>query len=192
MKNGLIATGRVVSLCVNGGLVPNSVFLLDGPFGDYHSGIHRRLSGHDGVYIATSALQKGDAVFNWRTWTALSLEDILEVEKVLNVVIPPGCLLENFTVSGIPNFSQLAPTSRLVFERGPDSRMVHQRPTLAVWEENSPCKTVGNRVEVLHGYPGLTAKFVEAALGRRGVMGFVLREGIVDNGDIVRVYPPAE
>lgn len=162
---------------------------MEGPEHDVHSGFTRSLSGHDGAYLTTSSRVRGDLVFNWRTWTGLSQEEISEVESRLGVIIPQGCLLENLVVSGIPGFSQLAPTSRLVFSReGSDIT----RPILAVWEENGPCKTVGDRLEQYHSRPGLKTDFITASLGRRGVMGFVLASGTIEVGDTVTVYPPVE
>src|SRR3989344_5756816 len=90
-----IAVGRVESLALNGVRIGMINFLLSGPVGDTHAGFARRLGGHDGEYMRTSALTKGANVLNWRTWTGLSREELVEVENELDVGIPPGCLLEN-------------------------------------------------------------------------------------------------
>ena len=180
-----IATGKIVSLCLNGKPADQLMFNLDGPVGDTHSGRTRILSGHDSDYIRTSLLKRGDKVFNWRSWTAISTEETQAVEKELGVDIPQGCLLENFTVSGIRDFSQLPPTSRLVFPAHDDYQAV-----LAIWEENGPCKTVGTRLAEHHNNFNLMSKFVSAAKGNRGVMGMVLSSGYVQLGDTVLVYLP--
>jgi hypothetical protein len=184
-----IATGVVKSLCINGLRVPTITFDLDGPRGEKHSGYTRKLSGHDGPYIATSALNKGDVIFNWRTWTALSFEEVCAVESSLGVNIPQGCLLENLTVSGISDISRLAPTSRLVFPYRKAEDGAGQA-ILAVWSKNNPCKTVGDRLELHHQRPGLSNSFRLAAKGKRGIEGFVLSFGVVAVGDVVLVYPP--
>lgn len=185
-----IATGRVESLCMDGNPVESILFLLDGPYKENHYGFTRKLSGHDGEYIRTSSLTKGSTVFNWRTWTGLSAEEIKEVEAALGVDIPQGCLLENITISGIPNFSQLAPTTRLVFPTKGNCANGKQA-IFAVWEENSPCRGVGEPLERYHGIAGLKTKFIAEAQHKRGVMGLVLAVGRVDVGDTVLVYPPA-
>jgi hypothetical protein len=138
-----IAIGIVRSLAINGEAMISVDFDLQGPRGDVHTGFSRQLSGHDGEYLQTSDLKKGRTVFNTRSWTGLSSEEKGEIEQSLAwCAIPPGCLLENITISGIPNFSQLEPTSRLVFPshgmglNQPSSqcgkRMVHAIPSVPV------------------------------------------------------------
>lgn len=189
MATAPIATGVVESLCVNGNPAESVLFLLDGPYGEIHSGFTRNLSGHDGEYMRTSALTKGKTVFNWRTWTGLSREEVTDIESKIGVAVPQGCLLENITVSGIPNFSKLEPATRLVFPAKNNCGNGKQA-ILAVWEENGPCKGVGQPLEDYHRAPGLKTRFIAAARNRRGVMGFVLAAGRVNVGDKVLVYPP--
>ena len=184
-----IASGTVSSLAINGESVPQIMFGIEGPVGDSHAGFERRLSGHDGDYIKTSALVKGSRVFNWRSWTGLSLEEMAQVEQALGFDIPVGCLLENITISGIPNFSQLEPGTRLVFP-GHVSRNRLTQAIFAVWEGNGPCRTVGERLEAHHGTLGLKTGFIRKAQNKRGLMGFVLSAGTVSCGDQVLVYPP--
>ncbi len=184
-----IATGLVSSLAINGEQVQKVMFGLDGPVGDNHAGFERRLSGHDGDYIKTSGLVKGAQVFNWRSWTGLSLEEMVGVEQALGYNIPVGCLLENITISGIPSFSKLEPGTRLIFPAHV-SRDRMTQAILAVWEENGPCRTVGERLETHHGIEGLKTRFIREAQNKRGVMGFVLSAGSVSLQDRVLVYPP--
>lgn len=182
-----LATGRVEALAVNGQSIPGLHFSPDGPSGDAHRGFTRTLSGHDGEYLRTSSLEKGASVFNWRSWTALSTEEIGALEGDLGYSVPVGCLLENIRISGIPNFSRLAPTTRLVFPKHSETQLI-----LAAWEENGPCGTVGRRLESHHAVPGLKSGFIRAAQHRRGVMGFVLAPGSILVGDTVLVYPPVQ
>ncbi|MFZ2484441.1 MAG: hypothetical protein WAW81_00640, partial [Minisyncoccia bacterium] len=99
MKNAPIATGKVDELLVDGKKVQSAYFDFRGPVGDRHSDLTRHLSGHDGGYISTSGLQKGDVVFNTRMWTAISLEETVAIEKIIGRGIPSGCLLENLVIS---------------------------------------------------------------------------------------------
>lgn len=185
MSEQLFAVGKVESLCVNGSPTSSINILPEGIFRDTHRGFQRALSGHDGAYLKTSALKKGHAVFNWRSWTALSLEELQAIEYAISCSILPGILFENMIISGIPNFSQLQPTSRLVFPLEKESQAI-----LAVWEENGPCRTVGERVESASGGHTTSAEFVRAAHKKRGLMGFVLSPGVVRVGDQIRVYGP--
>lgn len=189
LMNAPIARGKVESLCVDGKSIKDADFTLKGPYGDRHSGYQRKLSGHDGGYIRTSSLKKGDMVLNWRSWTGLSREELHEIELALGVKIPPGCLLENIIVSGIPSFSKLKPTTRLVFPEK-TSPFGNTQVVLAVWEENGPCAIVGKRLEEHHEQEGLKTRFVTAAQGKRGVMGIVLSPGNIEVGDSVLVYTP--
>ncbi len=184
-----IATGVVEALSINGTEVSQMVFRFDIPFEDTHSSLSRKLNGHDGEYLATSKLKKGTPVFNWRRWTGLSSEEILSIEQAIGYKIPVGCLLENIRISGIPNFSKLPPTTRLVFPAKVRERVVRQ-VILAIWEENGPCHTVGKRLAKIYHNNDLEVNFVREAKDRRGVMGIVLSNGIIHTGDEVLVYPP--
>jgi hypothetical protein len=190
-KNQLLAKGVVVGLCINGVPVEKIIFYLEGPHSetdsDRHFGATRKLSGHDNVYLETSQLKRGSEVLNWRSWTALSTEEVGLIEKKLACEIPPGCLLENLRISGVENFSQLPPTSRLVFPERTGRQLV-----LAVWEENGPCHGVGQRLQEHHNRQGLSKEFITAARSLRGVMGLVLSPGHAQVGDEVLVYPPVQ
>lgn len=185
MSDEPLYRGKVEWLCTNGGSVEDLWFNLNGPTLDKHVGFARKLSGHDRAYIATSKLSKGSEVFNWRSWTGLSYEEYMEVEKELGRGIPRGCLLENVVISGIPHFSNLPPTSRLVFPQREGLQAI-----LAVWSGNSPCVGVGRRFAEYYHDPELSKALIAAALGRRGVVGIVLSAGLVSIGDEVLVYPP--
>jgi hypothetical protein len=186
VKNDLLAQGIVDALAIDGKEVRVLHFTMDGPRGDVHASRTRKLSGHDGAYIRTSALTKGDFVFNWRSWTGLATEDVQEISSALSKEVPVGALLENIRISGVPHFSKLAPTTRLVFPRHAEQQVI-----LAVWEENGPCKTVGERLRAHHDAPQkFVTDFIKAADGKRGVMGLVLSPGMVMKNDTVLVYPP--
>lgn len=189
-----IAQGKVFSLAINGARTNEICFDLRGPDGDIHQGFTRKLSGHDGDYIRSSDLNKGHSVFNWRTWTATSIEEMRAVSQALGHDIPAGCLLENIVFEGIPNFSDLPPTSRLVFPSffSPIDNNDLRQAVLAVWEQNGPCRTVGERLEEHHEVEGLKTNFIREAQGKRGLMGFVLSAGSVAVGDEVLVYPPVK
>jgi len=187
MRHEPIARGVVEGLCLDG--VPDEVILFgpDGPQQDRHEGSTRLLSGHDGEYVETFGLPRGSEVFNWRTWTAVSREEVYEIEQDIGYLIPQGILLENLIIRGVPKLSKLTPCSGLVF-LARDTKAT--RLVLSVWGENEPCGTVGKRLADHHGVSSLTREFREKAMGKRGVMGVVLSVGMVHVGDEVQVYSP--
>lgn len=181
-----IAVGRVVWLGINGYSVTMLDFNCGGPAGGHNSGNRRSLNGSDSEYLGTSKLKKGDSFFNFNTWTALSREEVNDIEEKLHLPVPNGCLLENIIVSGVPQFSNLNPTTRLVFPQR-ISNSDRTQAILAIWEKS---KTVGDRLEQHHRKPGLRADFVAVAPNSSGVTGFVLAAGQINVGDEVLVFPP--
>jgi hypothetical protein len=178
---------RVESLWVNGESTDRLAFTLEGPVGDKHSGYTRKLDGHDSRFRALSGFKKGHIVFNYRSWSGISLQEINKIEKKLGIKIPGGCLLENLVISGIRNFSQLPSGSQLVFPAKPDGSQV----ILAIWRRNTPCHIVGMRLQSHYPEnPHLSKHFIKVAVKSRGVVGFVISGGYIDVGDTVEVYPP--
>jgi len=182
-----LARGSVSSLCINGNSVQEVIFELDGPVGDRHSGFSRILSGHDGGYVRTSSLQKKvHGVFNWRSWTGISIEERDAISREVGIPLEPGDFQENILFSGIAGFTHLPPSSRIVFPCGDTGSQL----ILTVWEENDPCVGIGKPFGEKHNDTSLSPRFIKASIGRRGVMGFVLSAGIAQVGDEVVVYPP--
>jgi hypothetical protein len=70
--------------------------------------------------------------------------------------------------------------TRLVFARG---------PVVVVGGENHPCTIAGAMVAARHGT--LPEKFPKAAMGLRGVTGWVEHPGEIRPGDGVTVHRPA-
>ena len=95
--------------------------------------------------------------------------------------LQPEWLGANLLVSGIPNFSQIPPSTRMIFDGG---------ASLVVDLENSPCKYPGEIIERHH--PGRGNLFAKAAVGHRGVTAWVEREGSIDSGDSIRLYIPPQ
>jgi hypothetical protein len=58
--------------------------------------------------------------------------------------------------------------------------------------ENNPCLHPGNEIQKAFPLtPDLAARFIEKALHRRGVVGWVERPGMVRMGDAVKVVVPS-
>jgi MOSC domain-containing protein YiiM len=84
-------------------------------------------------------------------------------------------------VSGIPDFSKIPPSTRMIFASG---------ASLVVDLENSPCKYPGEIIERHH--PGKGDLFPKAAYGRRGVTAWVEREGHITTGEAIKVHIPPQ
>lgn len=183
--------GHVEHLCINGEQVSSILFGLEGPRGDRHAGFTRKTSGHDSALLRLPHMRKGMPIANMRTWSAISKEEMDEVGAALSCEVPMECLLANLCISDIPRFSQLEVGMLLVFPSRCDGQEPEEtRAILYVGQENTPCAVVGNRLEKHHQQPGLSAKFVHAANGKRGLVGSVLSPGRVLPNDEVLVYPP--
>ncbi len=153
---------------------------LEGFEGDRHGGLTRRADARAPFY------PRGTEIRNSRQVSLVAEEELAEIAEDLGVAaIEPGWLGANLVTRGIPCLSRLPAGTRLFFP---------QRATLVIAEENHPCALPGR---VLQGrYPDearLGARFVRAAQGRRGLVGWVERAGMIATGDRVEVVlPPAD
>ena len=143
-----------------------------GPFGfegDRHAGE---------TFVPRYGHNRGQRVFNERQWSAVSTEEVAELERRLGIAIPVGALGENLRLSGIAGFSDLAPGTRITFPSG---------AVLFVSGQNAPCARAAGSLAALSGVAGVRRSFLKAATGRRGVVGWVETPGPVRAGDTVRV-----
>ncbi|WP_319637561.1 MOSC domain-containing protein [Roseitranquillus sediminis] len=117
---------------------------------------------------------------NVRQITILSAEELREIARRMGIgEVAPGWLGAQMVVEGLPDFSHLPPSSRLQTLAG---------TTLVVDMQNRPCHLP---VEVIEREaPGSGARFGAAARGRRGVCGWVEREGPLHVGDALRLFLP--
>ena len=177
MKLRLAATLKVEALFSN--LFEREFLTFDprGIFREMHGGFARALNKRDQSLCEMSDLRKGDQVFNTRSWTATSLEDLQEIGAEVKVPVEPGDLSENITFSGMEDFSKIPPGSFIVFPRR-EVQLV-----LAVWAENTPCVSLAESFAKKHNSPELGRRLLSYSLHRRGVMGFVYSSGLVRVGD---------
>jgi MOSC domain-containing protein YiiM len=125
---------------------------------------------------------EGTEIRNTRQVSIVSVEELAGIADKMGIPeLRPEWLGANLLVSGIPNFSQIPPSTRLIFAGG---------ASLVVDLENSPCKYPGEIIERHH--PGHGGRFPRAAVGRRGVTAWVEREGRIAGGDAIRVYIPPQ
>ena len=151
--------------------------------GDCHCGL-QRLSD----VRMRAQYPRATPVANSRQLSLVSLEELADIAAALDIPeLPAGWLGANVVTSAIPRLTWLPPATRLMFSSG---------ATVVVDLENGPCRHVGDVIERHH--PGKGGGFVTAATGRRGVVGWVEREGAIEPGDEItlfmppaRIYPPS-
>lgn len=168
-----------VLLADGAGFVSRAVSRLDLTFDgiatDRHVG---RLRGAD---ARTPWHPRGTPIANTRHVSILSQEECDEIAALLDVPsVDPALLGANLVLSGIPSLSFLLIASRLQLPSG---------ATVFVTEQNAPCRHPAAEIAACYGDHKLAAAFVKAALGRRGLVGLVEREGVVAVGDVVTCYP---
>ncbi|UWQ22522.1 MOSC domain-containing protein [Jannaschia sp. W003] len=157
--------------------LPRLRLAFAGPEGENHGGLTRpSCSRVLGLY------ERGTPIRNARQLSILSQEELEAVAAAMGLdALDPAWLGATMVVEGLPDFSHLPPASRLQF-RGRGG------PTVAVDMQNRPCVLPGPVIEAAR--PGFGTRFKRAAEGRRGVVGSVEREGVVDVGDAVALHVP--
>ena len=145
--------------------------------GESHSGLVRasceRVRGQ---------YKKGTEIRNTRQISIISVEELASIASSMGIDgLQPEWLGANLLVSGIPDFSRIPPSTRMIFASG---------ASLVVDLENSPCKYPGEIIERHH--PGKGELFVKAAYGRRGVTAWVEREGHITTGEAIQVHIPPQ
>ena len=156
---------------------PVSTLILgfDGPLGESHAGLTRSSCSR-----VMHLYPRGTPIRNTRQMSVLSVEDLGEIAAAMGLDdLSPALLGASIVVRGLPDFSHLPPSSRLLAASG---------ACLVVDMENRPCTLPARPIETAH--PGYGAKFKAAAKGRRGVTVWVEAEGELALGDRLRLFVP--
>ena len=123
---------------------------------------------------------KGTEIRNTRQFSVLGAEELAEIAVRMGIAaLSPSLVGASMVIAGIPDFSHIPPGSRLQGSSG---------ATLVVDLNNRPCTVPARAVEKAH--PGFGARFKPAAEDRRGIVGWVEREGMFRLGDKVRLHIP--
>lgn len=148
---------------------------LEGAEGEVHSGLTRpSCSRVLGLY------PRGTEIRNTRQLAIASAEELRAIAAGMGLGhLAPEYLGLSVVLEGIADFSHIPPSSRLQAESG---------ATLTVDMENRPCTLPAREIEAAH--PGFGKAFKPAAQGRRGVVAWVERGGILSLGDRLRLYIP--
>ena len=148
---------------------------FDGPLGEAHGGMTRpSCSRVLGLYPRNTPIR------NTRQLSVLSAEDLALLAHEMGLeALDPALVGATMVLSGLPDFSHLPPSSRLLADSG---------ACIVVDMENRPCALPARPIETAH--PGHGRAFKSAARGRRGVTAWGEAEGRVALGDRLRLFIP--
>lgn len=126
---------------------------------------------------------------NERQWSALSAEEISEMEKEMDLseALSAECLGANICFEGIADLSQLPKGTIFSFPSGAE---------LIVEEYNPPCAEMAQKLSKIYnttnGVPVKPAAYSKAAKYRRGIVGVVEVAGVINEGDevTIEIYTP--
>jgi hypothetical protein len=177
--------GKVHTVLVNGkpdqGIATERVGTVnvsyEGFEGDWHSGLTR-----ESCVRVRRQYKDGTEIRNTRQVSIISVEDMETIAGEMGVTgLEPEWLGANILLSGIPDFTLVPPSSRLIFPSG---------ASLVVDMENEPCKYPGDVIEENH--PGYGSLFAKNALNLRGITAWVEREGTISEGDAIALHVPPQ
>ncbi len=147
----------------------------EGIAGDRHSGLTAK-SG-----VRQKHHPKGTEIRNARQLSLVSEEELEEIATALGVpAVDWRAIGANLCVRGISKWTQLAPSSRLLFESG---------ACVVIDGENEPCRGPGRKLQ--KRFPNdatIDTRFVKAAWKRRGLVGWVERPGVISVGMKFEIY----
>jgi MOSC domain-containing protein YiiM len=157
--------------------IPSVKMSYEGLEGESHSGLVR-LS----CVRVRHQYKEGTEIRNTRQISIVSVEELAAIADSIGIPeLEPEWVGANLLVSGIPDFTKIPPSTRLIFASG---------ASLVIDLENSPCKYPGEIIDRHH--PGTGSLFAKAAYGRRGVTAWVEREGHINAGDSIKLHIPPQ
>jgi hypothetical protein len=170
VEGAYVVEGRAV------GSTPRDELVLTyaGVYGDRHEGLTRPSGPREPWY------PRGTPMRNERQLSILGNEELAEIAATLSLLhLDPAWIGANLCLSGIPQLTQLPPRTLLLFPSG---------ATIRVDGDNDPCRKSGKAIMAhVPDRPDLEFGFVKTAKDKRGLVGWVEREGVVRVGDEVKV-----
>lgn len=150
-------------------------FGFAGPEGEDHGGLTRLSCSR-----VLSQHPRDTVIRNTRQICVMSAEEIAAIAAKMGLEgLDPSYMGATMVIEGIADFTHVPPSSRL---QGPSGA------TIVIDMENRPCVLPGREIE--SDMPGRGAAFKAAAKGRRGVTGWVEREGVLALGERLRLHVP--
>jgi len=149
----------------------------DGIGGDFHAGPTRKSGSREPWY------PRGTEMRNERQLSVVAADELALAAGEMGIDrIEPGWIGANLVIAGIPLLSMLPPRTQLFFEGG---------VTIRIDGDNGPCRIAG--AAIAKNFPDrdettLALSFVKAAKRRRGVVGWVEKPGVIQNGEAVTAH----
>ena len=175
--------GTISALCIHGAgsedissVAQESVKVtFEGFAGDTHTGLTR-----SSCVRVKKQYEVGTTIRNTRQISIVSDEELAKIAERLDIpYIKPEWLGANICLSGVPDFTRVTPSARLLFSGG---------VSLVIDVENEPCQYPANIID--KHFPGCGKLFVKNAIGMRGVTAWVEREGLLNKGEGVAIHTP--
>ena len=146
-----------------------------GPIGDRH---HGELMSSD--TRQSRVFPRGTTIRNHRQLSIVDMAELDQIAAALSIPrIDPGIIADNICTEGVDNLTDLPRMTRLAFPSG---------AVVMLGGPNAPCTIAGDMVA--RAYGSRPEAFPKAAIGRRGVTGWVERPGTVQPGDAITILPP--
>lgn len=151
--------------------------LFSGPEGEAHGGLTRPSCSR-----VLGQYRRNTPIRNVRQFSILSAEELDLIAADMGLAhLDPALVGATMVLRGIPDFSHIPPSSRLIVEGG---------ASLCVDMENLPCTLPAKPIEAHH--TGKGRAFKPAAKDRRGVTAWVEAEGVLKLGMKLRLHIPAQ
>lgn len=174
-------TARVLATHVwpDGSDVPIAVdeLVLDfgGPVGDRHYG-----ETMNSDMRQKHVFERGSVIRNHRQVSIVDAAELAVIADALGISdLQPGLIADNICTEGIGDLTALPRMTRMVFSGG---------AVLMLGGVNMPCTIAGALVGAVHGT--VPSAFPKAALGRRGVTGWVEHPGVIRADDEISLVIP--
>lgn len=149
---------------------------LDGFPGEAHGGPTRPSCSR----VTTQYPKRGTQIRNVRQLTILSVEELSDIASRMGLThIDPAWVGASMVIEGIPDFSHVPPSSRLMAPSGAG---------ITIDMENRPCALPGRVIE--QEAAGFGKQFKSAAAGRRGVTAWMEHGGRLAVGDVLHLHVP--
>ena len=165
-----VVEGRAVASTARDALILSYA----GISGDRHEGLVRPSGAREPWY------PRGTPMRNERQVSILGREELAEIATTLGIDrLDPTWIGANLVLSGIPRLTRLPPRTLLLFPSG---------ATIRIDGDNGPCRKSGAAIAAnFDGRADIEFGFVKAAKYKRGILGWVEREGEIRSGDVATI-----